>query len=214
MATVGGFFVWIGIRNVPILEGLRELVKGKAPTPRPSTSTPTPPELQPDTGTITPGTPGGFDGNGGFPGADSFFGNAGIADAARKYIGNPYVWGGAVPTQHGGPGVDCSGLVTWVLAKDMGLKTLPSSSHTVTGQFLVWSGATTIPRDQCSAGDLVCWAGHIGIAVDRENMIHAPDIGQTVKQSKIWNIPPPVIRRVKMGTTVGGTPADDGSLFT
>lgn len=191
LATVGGFFVYIGLRNVPIVEGLRELVKGKTPTPRPTTPGTIPPELLPDTGQLA----GNGGGGGGAGGGGS--GNA-IADAARRYIGNPYVWGGAVPTQAGGPGMDCSGLVTWVLVHDIGLKNLPSSTHTTTLPFLAWSGASTIARDQCAAGDLVCWTGHIGIATGRDTMIHAPDIGQTVKESTIWNIPAPTIRRVKL----------------
>jgi cell wall-associated NlpC family hydrolase len=114
-----------------------------------------------------------------------------IATYAAQYLGRPYVFGAAGPNAF-----DCSGLVTWVLHHDMGIN-LPSNTHTVTGQWYVWSGATTIPRDQCQAGDLVCWTSHIGIAISPTQMIHAPHPGTVVKTAKIYNVPPPIIRRLK-----------------
>lgn len=199
--TVGGLFVYFGINNIPFLEGLREFLRGDPPKPRPTTPATLPPELNPLVGAIVrgglgtsladrvPGNTGGGDG--------SSSGNA-IVDAAKKYLGVPYVWGG-----HSRAGMDCSGFVTVVL-KDVGHTNLPSMTHTVTGQFLVWNGAQTVGRSDCRAGDLVCWTGHIGIAVDRDNMIHAPTFGQSVQIGKIWNAPAPVIRRVK-------TPSGGGS---
>lgn len=37
--TVGGFLVYTGVTNVPILDGLRQILKGKAITPGPQTTT-------------------------------------------------------------------------------------------------------------------------------------------------------------------------------
>lgn len=34
MMTVGGFLMYVGIRNVPLIEGLREITSGSVPTPR------------------------------------------------------------------------------------------------------------------------------------------------------------------------------------
>lgn len=34
MMTFGGFLMYIGIRDVPFLEGLREITSGRLPTPR------------------------------------------------------------------------------------------------------------------------------------------------------------------------------------
>lgn len=204
VATVGGLFVYFGINNIPFLEGIREFLRGDPPKPRPTTPAILPPELNPLVGAIrrggfgvpNGGTPGGGTGTG--DGSGSSSGNM-IVDAAKKYLGVPYVWGG-----HSRAGMDCSGFVTVVL-KDVGVTNLPSMTHTVTGQFLIWSGAQTVPRGDCRAGDLVCWTGHIGIAVDNGNMIHAPTFGQNVQIGKIWNAPAPVIRRVK--STSGGSRA-------
>lgn len=113
-----------------------------------------------------------------------------IADRALAHVGAPYVFGTAGPNTF-----DCSGLVTWVLHKELGLS-LPSNSHTVTGQFYVWNGATNVARPPM-AGDLICWTGHIGIAINETQMVHAPGTGQHVKVSNIWWTPAPQVRRVK-----------------
>lgn len=178
LATAGGFLLYIGIRNVPFLDGLRSFLKGKVPQARAKTPAVIPPELQ------FPGDTGAAPASGGGLGLQ-------IAQSAQKYLGIPYRWGGADPQG----GFDCSGLVTWVLHHDLGIE-LPSDDHTVTGQFLLWGGAQTIPGPP-NAGDLVCWTGHIGIAIDGKRMIHAPDVGQNVTVSNIWLFPPPVFRRVK-----------------
>jgi len=114
----------------------------------------------------------------------------------------PYVWGGATPA-----GWDCSGLVTWILHHEMGLE-LPNNTHTVTGQFYIWSGAVTVPRNQCSPGDLVCWPSHIGIAISSSEMVNAPTFGHVTERAKIYNVPAPIIRRPKAyGTAPAGVAA-------
>jgi cell wall-associated NlpC family hydrolase len=112
-----------------------------------------------------------------------------IAADAQQYIGKPYLWAAEGPNAF-----DCSGLVTWVLHHDLGLK-LPDNTHTVTGQFYVWSGAKTVGRPP-AAGDLICYTSHIGIAINATQMVHAPSPGQDVKISKIWWTPTPLVRRV------------------
>ncbi len=100
----------------------------------------------------------------------SALGNA-IASAALRYQGAPYKWAGATPA-----GWDCSGFVTYVLHHDLGLN-LPSNTHTVTLQFLTWSGAVTIPVGQAQAGDLVCWPSHVAIAISPTSCIGAETVG-------------------------------------
>jgi cell wall-associated NlpC family hydrolase len=104
--------------------------------------------------------------------------------------------GGATPA-----GWDCSGFVTYLLHHDLGLN-LPSNSHTTSQQFLVWSGATTVPREQCQAGDLICWITHIAIATGPDTGIGAQNPRQGTISGPIKNLGPGtgetyVIRRVK-----------------
>lgn len=91
-----------------------------------------------------------------------------IVDAALQYRGIPYKNGGADPT-----GFDCSGFVQYVLAKfDW---RLPRETR---AQFSV---GTRVPRDAIQAGDLVFFstvadgASHVGIAVDADEFVHAPN---------------------------------------
>jgi peptidoglycan DL-endopeptidase CwlO len=204
--TVGGLLVYFGINNIPVLEGVREFLRGEPPKRRPTTPTALPAELNPllEAVTRTGGglsTDGSGDTTGGGLSTDGSGSGSAIVTAARRYLGVPYVWGGHSPA-----GMDCSGFVTVVL-KDVGVTNLPSMTHTVTGQFLVWTGAQTVPRSDMRAGDLVCWTGHIGIAVDNTSMIHAPTFGQSVQIGKVWSLPAPVIRRVKLSGSGGGNRA-------
>jgi cell wall-associated NlpC family hydrolase len=173
LATAGSIMVYFAINDIPFVDGLRSLLKGNVPT-APATDTVGAAKgdiaklagratEQATTGQISTGIRTGLN-----------TGNA-VVDAARHYLGVPYKWGGATPH-----GFDCSGLVTWVLHHDLGYN-LPSNTHTVTMQFLTWGGAKDVPRSQASAGDLCCSTGHIGIAVDNNSMIHAPDVGDVVK---------------------------------
>lgn len=187
MATAGGFLLYIGIRNVPLLDGLKAMLKGKVPTPRPKKPVAVPAVFK-QGGEARPLVPVG-------PKGTAF--GARIVQAALRYRGEPYFWGGHQPRSEGGPGFDCSGYVTWVLHHDLGLD-LPDNVHTVTGQFLVWNGGSDIiPRADCGGGDLVCWPGHIGIAVDNKTMLNAPTFGKTVEIGNIWPFPEPIIRRVR-----------------
>lgn len=135
-----------------------------------------------------PGTAGILGGLGGAIGAATL--GARIAAAAQSHVGAPYKFATAGPNTF-----DCSGLVTYVLHHDLGLN-LPSNSHTVTGQFYLWGGATTVARPP-QAGDLICWTGHIGIAINATQMVSAPGAGQKVHVTNIYWTPTPLVRRVK-----------------
>jgi peptidoglycan DL-endopeptidase CwlO len=97
---------------------------------------------------------------------------SGVVGIAMRYLGVPYVWGGASPS-----GFDCSGLVMYVYAQ-VGI----SLPHYTVGQWN-YPNAVSVPRDQLQPGDLVFFAGlgHVGIYVGGGQFIHAPHTGDVVR---------------------------------
>ena len=89
-------------------------------------------------------------------------GNA-VVDRAYGCIGLPYVWGGVGPN-----GFDCSGLVSYAVTGSF-------SRLGTTGTFM---GYPQVSDPQ--PGDIAVTSGHCGIYIGNNQMIHAPDFGQTV----------------------------------
>lgn len=151
LATAGGLLLYAGLKGVSVVDALRQVVAtGTLPAGGPASAT----LGTPNAGPYVPGAATG----------------SAIADAALKYEGTPYKWGGADPS-----GWDCSGFVTWVLHHDLGYD-LPDNVHTPVSVpppgFLYWSGATRVSGP--FAGCLVVWPGvHIGIAISPTQMISA-----------------------------------------
>ena len=98
-----------------------------------------------------------------------------VVGIALQYLGIPYVWGGASPSQ----GFDCSGLVMFVYAQ-IGIS-LPHHAASM------WSYGSYVPRDQLEPGDLVFFNGlsHMGIYIGGGQFVHAPHTGDVVKISSI-----------------------------
>ncbi len=94
----------------------------------------------------------------------------GVVGIAMRYLGVPYVWGGATPS-----GFDCSGLTLYVYAK-MGV----SLPHYTGAQ---WNMGVAVSRSDLQPGDLVFFngLGHMGIYIGGNQMIHAPHTGDVVK---------------------------------
>jgi hypothetical protein len=98
---------------------------------------------------------------------------------AKRYLGIPYVWGGASP--HGG--FDCSGLVMFVYAK-LGVHL----DHYAAFQF--HEGTPVAPGD-LQPGDLVFFEptatgpGHVGMYIGGTEFIQAPHTGDVVKISSL-----------------------------
>jgi peptidoglycan DL-endopeptidase CwlO len=98
----------------------------------------------------------------------------GVVGIAMRYLGTPYVWGGASPG-----GFDCSGLVMYVYAQ-VGVS-LPHSSYAQYGM------GVPVSYSELQPGDLVFFygLGHEGIYIGGGNFIHAPHTGDVVKISSM-----------------------------
>jgi cell wall-associated NlpC family hydrolase len=119
--------------------------------------------------------PGNFD----LPAPPNTLGGQAVA-LAYRFLGVPYVWGGATPQ-----GFDCSGLTMYVYGQ-LGIKL----GH-YTG-FQYYAGRH-IPPDQLQPGDLVFFhangAGvpqHEGMYIGNGSFIHAPQTGDAVKISSLY----------------------------
>lgn len=103
--------------------------------------------------------------------------NQAVINEAKKYLGVPYVWGGATPS-----GFDCSGLIEYVY-KQLG-KTVPRVAGAQQDFFT--------PVSSPQPGDLVFFgdpAHHVGIWLGPNQMLAAPYPGQVVRIQPIYNTP-------------------------
>lgn len=102
-----------------------------------------------------------------------------ILAEAQKYLGTPYVYGGASPS-----GFDCSGFVYYVL-KQVGF----SAYRTPADQY---SHGTFVDKSNLQPGDIVFFAGtygsgisHVGIYAGSGQFIHSPNSRSTVSYSDL-----------------------------
>ncbi|MFD4467387.1 NlpC/P60 family protein [Rhodococcus sp. NPDC058505] len=111
-----------------------------------------------------------------------------VVEAALRYLGLPYVWGGGNINGPSGGGFDCSGLTSYAMYSATGdTLTLPRTSETQ------WNIGTEIPMDAARPGDLVFgnWQsggpGHVGIYMGNGQMVHAPQTGDVVKVGPVFD---------------------------
>lgn len=166
----GVLFVYSGVKDVGLVDSLRSLARGAG----------LPAGTGPKVTTVSftgAGDPPAGAGGTQTTGDPAFAGGAHpeVAEAAARYLGVPYVWGGKSPT-----GLDCSGLVYRAILDATGQKA-PLSS---TGQS-VWNGFARIDRAQVGAGDVCWWPGHVVVATSNTDCISAPRPGKTVRREAI-----------------------------
>jgi cell wall-associated NlpC family hydrolase len=98
----------------------------------------------------------------------------GVVGIAMRYLGTPYVYGGASPS-----GFDCSGFIMYVYAQ-VGV----SLPHNAAMQY---GYGSPVSRSQLQPGDLVFFngLGHNGMYIGGNQFIHSPHTGDVVKISSI-----------------------------
>jgi cell wall-associated NlpC family hydrolase len=96
---------------------------------------------------------------------------------AERYLGTPYLWGGADPLT----GFDCSGLTMYVYGQ-LGI----DLTHYTGAQ---WYEGARVPPSALEPGDLVFFHAsprgpqHEGLYIGNGQFIHAPHTGDVVKIS-------------------------------
>ena len=100
-----------------------------------------------------------------------------VRDAAEKYIGLPYVWGGNDPAV----GLDCSSFVQNVF-KDLGYS-LPRVTYDQINQ-----GRPVASLAEAQPGDLLFThnTGHVAIYLGGGKAVDAPQPGQTIQVRDAW----------------------------
>lgn len=107
-------------------------------------------------------------------------GNTGaIVQAAEKFLGTPYLWGGADPRK----GFDCSGFVQYLYQQE-GIK-LPRTTYTQ-----VKAGTPVKDPKALKPGDIVFFSSkgdvhHEGLFIGDGQFIHAPHTGDVVRISSL-----------------------------
>jgi len=109
----------------------------------------------------------------------------GVVRAALKFLGVPYVWGGASPS-----GFDCSGLVLYVFAR-YGV----SLPHFAAYQAQM---GTAVSESQLQAGDLVFFGApihHVVMYIANGLIVEAPHTGDVVKVARLSDFETPTACR-------------------
>ncbi len=111
-------------------------------------------------------------------------GSSAVANYALQFVGNPYVYGGSSLTS----GTDCSGF-TMSVYRNFGVS-LPHSSSAQRGVGVEVGVAGMQP------GDIVCYSGHVGLAIGGGQIVHASTPATGIKVSSAYYKPILAVRRV------------------
>ena len=93
-----------------------------------------------------------------------------VVEYARRFLGNPYRWGGTSLTR----GADCSGFVMSIY-KHFG-KSLPHSSYALRSV-----GKRVNGLKNAKPGDIICYNGHVAIYMGNNKVIHASNRKDGIK---------------------------------
>lgn len=92
-----------------------------------------------------------------------------VADFAKRFVGNPYKWGGESLTK----GADCSGFVKAVYA-EFGIQ-LPHYDASIRK-----CGTRISSLSQARPGDVICYNGHVAIYLGNNRIVHAASTRQGI----------------------------------
>lgn len=107
-----------------------------------------------------------------------------IASYACQFIGNPYVAGGTSLTN----GTDCSGF-TMSVYKHFGIS-IPRTSYSQL------SYGTAVSYSEAQPGDIMCYAGHVGIYIGNGMIVHASTPATGIKTTVANYRPILSVRRI------------------
>lgn len=107
-----------------------------------------------------------------------------VAFYAKQFVGNPYVYGGSSLTD----GADASGFVSAIYAT-FGFA-LPHSSAAIQNI------GEDVSIEDIRAGDIVCYAGHVGIYLGDGEIVHASTPAEGIIISNMTYRPVLSIRRI------------------
>lgn len=174
-ATAGALLMYAGIRDVAILDALREVTGGTLPKGNAESEG----QVSASVAAAQAVMAGSAGGAASAVPAVAGGGTSRLAQAALRYLGVRYKWGGTTSA-----GLDCSGLVQLSFS-DIGIKA-PRTTY----QQQPWKALHTISADQAAAGDLVFWPGHVAILVSPGTVVHAPHPGTVVRTESVANAGP------------------------
>lgn len=193
LVAAGAFFAYVGIKGTKPLDEIRSILRGETPEPLGTTS-----------------KFSGISGSGESsvnPIESGSSANAALLNAAKKYIGRPYVWGGTFAGDGGG---DCSGLV-WRAMRDIG-----SSIPRFTTTTILASKSFTRVSGSPAPGDVIVWPGdHMGIVASAGMMLDSPHRGAVVRYESYTGRRAAIFLRPVLATktNISSNPSSAGTRF-
>jgi peptidoglycan DL-endopeptidase CwlO len=191
--AAGGLLVFAGIKGYSLATTLQDVVQGKNPLDQTQTAAITGTTAAQAAASLSSAT------------APSTTGSA-IANAALKYQGHCYLYGGA-PGISGTGCWDCSSFVNWVVGHDLGLAIPGYAAGTyngtvhgpATGSWMLFGNA--VSASDAVAGDIVVGPTHMGIVTGPGEYVSAHDPAEGTSVASISGFPDPVkfYRRLATG---------------